>query len=137
VIGEAVRDGYSELFHAYPEAQSASPDQLATFFRSNTDLGGEAISKAVTTFRSLAGLADFSSAISHQRDTGDGDSGANSNGDREVEKPPTPPRTNQPPVVINVNLQLTLPASNDPAVYDALFASLNKNVLSAGTDSDA
>lgn len=141
VLGEAIRSAYSELFHAYPQAQDATVNELTTFFRTRTTSGQDVVTKTTSTFRTLVGLADFSSSENWNDNSGS-DIDENGNGsqpERIDQRTPATAvqRTSQPPVIINVNLQLTLPASEDPAVYDALFESLSKHVLSSGNDIDA
>lgn len=133
-LAQGIREGYADLFHTYSDANLRSEDEISAFMRAQTSLGSETISKAVSTFRSLVGLADFGQdgaasptpPLAEPRIKGSG---------IDRDNPETGQQTmmNRPQgadVTVNVNVQLTLPESTDPTVYDALFFALNKHVLS-------
>lgn len=134
-LAGAIRSAYSELFHTYSDANQATVEDLSNFVRSNTDLGPEAVSKAVTTFRSLVDIADFSGkpASSNDDQENRGDTGRDDQDNQNNREKPA--RNAASGVVINVNLQLSLPATTDPKFFDEFFAALNKHIL-AGTNTD-
>ncbi|HWV22808.1 MAG TPA: DUF5343 domain-containing protein [Thermomicrobiales bacterium] len=141
VLASAIRKSYSELFSAYPDAHDITSQDLTNFVRSNSSLGGEAISKVVSTYRALVGLADFRSpdntasdtdAIGGQGEASERNSQSGTDTREQAVHPDKLVREARKEVVVNVNLQLTLPESTDPSVYEALFAALNKHMLSDG-----
>lgn len=59
VLGEGIRQGYSELYSVYPDAHLRSSTDLEHVFSSSTRAGKQAIQKAVSTFKNLAAEAEF------------------------------------------------------------------------------
>jgi hypothetical protein len=122
VLGEAIKTSYSSLFQTYPEAQNESKETLRDFFSSHTTVAESTLDYIVRTFQSLIKLARFDGKV--------------------VEEPKSltgaklSPSVSQPhlgtkqPVSINVNIELHLPATEDQSIYDKLFESLKKHILS-------
>jgi len=123
VLAQGIREGYKELFETYPDANRKDREALYAFFASKTGKAKKTVDCMVTTFTNLCQLADF-----------------------KAEAPKIPlvsPKAAVPekPAVgtkpekgfiseMHINIQLHLPATNDSTVYDALFKSLRKNLLS-------
>ncbi len=59
VLGEAIREGYAELFAVYPEANQRTQADLAHVFSTSSSGGKQVIGKTESTFRALAEQADF------------------------------------------------------------------------------
>jgi len=59
VLGEGIRQGYSELYAVYPDAHARSNFDLENVFSSSSKAGKQAIQKAVSTFKNLAAEAEF------------------------------------------------------------------------------
>lgn len=59
VLGEGIRQGYTELYAVYPDAHSRSNTDLEHVFSSSSKAGKQAIQKAVSTFKNLAAEAEF------------------------------------------------------------------------------
>ena len=59
VLGDAIREGYAELFAVYPDAPQRSQTDLEHVFSTSSTGGRQVISKLVSTFKSLAELAEF------------------------------------------------------------------------------
>lgn len=64
VLGEAVREAYSELFNLYPDACARSDSELESFFRTRTDGGDQVVKKLVGTFKALCANADMGGRVS-------------------------------------------------------------------------
>jgi hypothetical protein len=135
ILAEGIREGYKDLFGSFPDAQSASEDDLLTFVKGHTSYSDNTANYAVATFKGLVGLADFGDASAEvpaaSQSGSNGSDAPTIPADIARPRPEVAVRQVQGPgVTINVNIQLSLPESNDPAVYDALFAALAKHVLS-------
>ena len=50
VLGEAIREGYSDLFAVYPDAQTRSQTELDHVFSTSSTGGKQVISKTLATF---------------------------------------------------------------------------------------
>ncbi len=59
VLGDAIREGYAELFAVYPDAWQRSQADLEHVFSTSSSGGHQVISKTVSTFKSLAEIAEF------------------------------------------------------------------------------
>jgi len=132
-LAEGIRTGYAALFEMFPYAHLANDSAIAGFIKGSTSLSGSTVDLAVATFKALIQLADFGQA--HPAPNATKTTSSNGAGTKTIpedtsEEPAViDKRVQGPGVTINVNLQLTLPESKDPAVYEALFAALAKHVL--------
>jgi hypothetical protein len=62
VLGEAIRHGYADLYAVYADAHRRSPADLDHVFSTHSSGGKQVINKTISTFRSLAELAEFASS---------------------------------------------------------------------------
>jgi Family of unknown function (DUF5343) len=60
VLGDAVREGYAELFAVYPDANQRSQADLEHVFSTSSSGGKQVVGKTVSTFKALAEQAEFS-----------------------------------------------------------------------------
>jgi hypothetical protein len=63
ILAQGVQQGYRELFEIYPDAHERSSEELESYFSTQSTAGKQVISKTVSTFQTLCGLADFKSAV--------------------------------------------------------------------------
>jgi hypothetical protein len=122
VLAQALRQSYATLFHLYPDAYQKDNEALRHFFSSNTTVGANTLEFMVRTFKTLCENANFEV--------------------EEVTLPPPNASLTPGPVArnlttqgssgytINVNIQLTLPATDNPTIYENLFAAMKKHILS-------
>lgn len=119
VMASAIKNTYSGLFATYQNAHGESDSTLLDYFKEKTGASDKDAGRMVETFRNLCAFADFEAALA-------------------VAPVPEPfPReeaaripTVTPGLTVNINVQLTLPATDDESVYDKLFSSLKNNLLS-------
>jgi len=119
VVATAIRRSYRDLFHTYPDGHRQDDEALHNFFAAHTTVAESTRKFMVGTFKALCELADFEAAPAEVT----------------VVEPTAPavPSALVPSAgikAVNINIQLTLPATDDPAVYDNLFAALKKHLLS-------
>jgi len=126
VIASCIKTAYSELFNLYPNAHEKDAEALRNFFSTRIDGGDKVLTQTVGTFRALSELGDFTAADTLTMPIAKGNAPdiklvpsqllANANNsDRQL--------------VINLNIQLQLPATDNSEIYDKIFQSLKKNVL--------
>jgi hypothetical protein len=133
VMGEAIRIAYAELFKVYSNPLEKSRVDLSNFFKGKTELDEKNVNYVITTFEQLCSMASFnqngelpSSTIT--------DDPSNHPPDIEVplqqQRPPikTGCGTNQ--YTVNLNIELQLPETTNPDVYDKLFESMKKHLFS-------
>jgi hypothetical protein len=130
VMAEAVRDAYTDLFQVNANAQEMTVAEVKAKMKTLTkgQYSDKVIGQMASTFRALVEIADFS-AVNQQSPIAKHDE------EPAVDDRPTPqlPLEGAVPVrqlgglVYNINLHL--PESRDPAVYDALFRSLTVHLF--------
>ena len=133
-MAEALHETYADVFEAYPDAHRKEDSVLISFFGTQADVAHSTLVYMVRTFRTLCTLADFEARA---RPVGAGLSLKAREDRKPMEErpiqvvPPLP--ASDPanrPVTLNVTVQLQLPATDDPKVYEALFAALRKYLMS-------
>lgn len=139
VLAEAIKSGYSDLYHTYPEAHTESTETLVNYVKAHKGVAEDTANKMVQTFHALATQAGLRGATSTaERTPGLTSPNGSDAPEPQVSAGPYVPargvatRSAGSGVTINVNIQLELPESKDPDVYDALFAALSKHILSGG-----
>ncbi len=120
MLAQAVKKAYSDLFTLYPDANRKDNEALRDFFSSNTSVGEKAIQVIIKTFRALVEMADFESDDSIVMPT-------------EIESNQTPLKSttvkNSAGVTVNINIELTIPETDNPKVYDLFFEAMKKHIL--------
>jgi len=139
VMAEGMTDAYADLFELNVNAQNMSRAELKNKMRtlSQGKLNDSVLDKMAMTFTALAKQAEFESLKTV----------ASEGNDRSELPPPSPEVKDKsarapedpPPKIGNgglaieglvYNIQIQLPESRDPKVYDALFESLAKHLRS-------
>ncbi len=135
VLAEGVREAYSDLFQLNKQAHELSRADIKGKLKTLTQgqYGESVLDKMVSTFLALSKNADFAAADESGPseaapiDTGAQEGGGGSTNGTSGELPETSliPRLGG----LVYNIQIQLPESRDPAVYDALFRSLRVHLL--------
>ncbi|MBN2238346.1 MAG: DUF5343 domain-containing protein [Dehalococcoidales bacterium] len=119
IMASALKNGYPELFGTYQDADKRDDATIQNFIASTTQNGSAVVKLMTATFRNLCSLAEFNESSAESNDN--------------IEKNPPKPKIEQgitQPVTINVNIQLQLPATEDPTIYENMFKALKNNLLS-------
>ncbi len=132
VLAERVRASYSVVFdHFGGDPISATDADLCKYFTAHTSTDQDTVQRIVRTFRTLCARAALAPGAP------DGMAGA------EAAAAPPGPRPSlvdtghpsgavdgrgAPATVVNLNIQLTLPATEDAAIYDRFFAAMRKHL---------
>jgi Family of unknown function (DUF5343) len=145
VLAEALEEAYADLFQIRRDAQRMERAELKGKIKTLTQgqVSDSVVDKMAMTFRALADLADFDAPAPDPAGAravvGDDDDGARPTPPRppgaEPSTPPIPPLADAPSAAIKLggfvyNVELHLPESRDPAVYEALFRALKSHLLS-------
>jgi hypothetical protein len=133
VLGTAIKAAYSGLFTLYDNAHQKDDESLYNFFSTHTKLGERALKGVVLTFKALSSLAVF-----------DGTPNLGSTTIAPVASPASASKTSTvspAPITIgkshfpvNINIELQIPASTDPAVYENLFKALKTHLFDPDDD---
>jgi len=130
-LAQALKRTYADLFKTYPDAERKDTEALRNFFSAKTSVGDSTLGLMVRTFKNLAELADL-----------EGEEPEVEEQDEEVEnqnrasakvKVLASHQSHQHPAV-NINIQLQLPATEDGAIYEKLFAAMEKHLFGKETD---
>lgn len=133
IMAQTLKECYAPLFELYTDPCRSDDQDLENFFRTATGRGGRMLKATVDAFRILCKFADF---------------GAPSVPITPTPTPaPTPTPTPTPTPVIqmpvtregvtlNVSIRLELPATQDATVYDKIFQSLKKHLLTPSSERD-
>jgi hypothetical protein len=127
-LAEGVRQAYADLFQINVNANTMSRADVKNKMKtlSQGQYSDSVLDKMASTFKALADQSDFSAL---------GEAPPAPDGQQPGSEQQVPPQEERPPgdgvrlngLVYNINLHL--PESRDPAVYDALFRSLREHIL--------
>jgi hypothetical protein len=124
VLARQIKIAYKGLFATDEHAEKLSRDTVKNRLATITNKDTAVIEKMATTFSTLVGLADF-------RDT-ESLVDIEAEEDASVESPagvaPAPLPAGARGFAFSHTIYINLPASTDPAVYDAIFKSLRENL---------
>ncbi|MGA2162208.1 MAG: DUF5343 domain-containing protein [Methanoregula sp.] len=127
VMAEAIRIAYAEMFKVFSNPLQKSKDELKNFFKGKTDLNDEQIGNLVATFDALCSLADFNQTSDDTSSSPTEDISQKSNGEGAVKIQKV---IGHGQYTVNLNIQLQLPETTNPDVYDKLFESMKKHLFS-------
>jgi len=126
-IAEAIQSAYADLFALYPDAHRKDAESLRNFFRTHTGGGDQVQSKLVQTFQILVEFGDFETPISSDREADQSEPQRGKPAPRHGGGQAVKPLTSG--IALTVNIQLQLPATADPGVYESLFAAMRKHLV--------
>lgn len=126
VLAEAIRDAYGDLFQVNTTAQNLSKQEVLGKFRtlSQGNYSDSVLDKMAMTFLELCKLADFKSKPATNRPEPPADNNEDAIGDQVDELASGQIALGG----LHYNIQIILPESRDPKVYDALFRSLKEHL---------
>jgi hypothetical protein len=135
VLAEGIKEAYDDLFKINVKAYELSDTEVKNKFRTLTQgkKSEDVISKMASTFVTLSSLADWSpdktTTLPHQEKliTEDLPNKSNDINPKEQQEDFAADKINLNG--LHYNIQIHLPESRDPAVYDAIFQSLKKHLL--------
>lgn len=131
-MAQGIIEGYHILYEVYPEAHNEPPNRIVNQFQTQLNVSEATAKYAETTFRILCEFADFTSPSSIKADTDLPDQLSEKETILESQiKPPIPSTKNgKRDVAININIQISLPVTEDAKVYDKIFEALKKHFFS-------
>jgi hypothetical protein len=132
VLGEAVRDAYSDIFVLKAKPTNADRPMIAGKYRSSYNLSDNSADRSAATFLALLQLSDpetvHASPIAHKPSE-----------PRPLSEEMTPSRKEpsaastmdplQSKVELHYDIQIHLPATKDLEVYNAIFKSLRSHLI--------
>ncbi|MBD3339339.1 MAG: hypothetical protein GF353_09530 [Candidatus Lokiarchaeota archaeon] len=126
-MAEAIKKGYVEIFNRNVNADKLSRDDLKGLVIEITGLekDSQVVQKICKTFENLKGYADFKKSMTTVKEDTSDTSGSKSEPLTPVEES----QMNDLGVNLSYTINLVLPKTDDPAVFNAIFKSLRENLL--------
>ena len=130
VIAEAVRDAYQDLFKVNVKANEMTKSDVINKLKTlgQGQIGDSVLDKMAMTFTALVKLGDFQSTSAPGSAATTNAQNARDKEEQGDKKPFAEHGTLKLGGLV-YNIQIVLPESRDPAVYDALFQSLRRHLL--------
>ena len=140
VLADGIRDAYSDLFNVNKNAQTLTVEEVRNKLKTLT-LGQKSdnvVSLMANTFKALSDLADWKAvppaAAPPTPPAPLSAAGNKKPGSQTETPPPAPPKALAADLVggqllqLHYDIQIHLPESRDPAVYEAIFAALRRHL---------
>lgn len=127
VIAEALREAYSDLFTVNEKAHESSAPELKGAFARITGSSESVAEKMAMTFRSFSDLADYDKSPEIQQKLVEDEHIDNHPAQKEEENNHVGFSKGAMP--LHHDIHIHLPVSNDVEVYDAIFRSINRNLM--------
>lgn len=126
VMAKRIRASYSDLFQASEYAYNLTKDDLINKLMTliGVSKDDKTVPKVAATFMELCKLADFEGTIP-STNNGNG----NSNDQEKYSEVEKIESVSKHKLGISYTINLNLPATNDPSVFNAIFKSLKENLL--------
>jgi hypothetical protein len=137
VLADAMREAYGDLFAINTRAQELSTEEVKNKLRTLTQgkKSDVVLSRMASTFRALASLADWD-AQPEPATLPAPPVSSTTDGQPPAATPPAPappPQTTSTSAIVtpelHYNIQIHLPESRDPAVFDAIFQALRRHLF--------
>ncbi len=123
VMAKAIRTAYSDLFNVYSDAYRRDNETLRDYFSTQRKVSERTLDLIVRTFTVLCELADFEAVAV------DVPEAPTSIAPAPTLAIPSPTVSREPSgMTVNINIQLTLPATEDASIYEKLFAAMRKHL---------
>lgn len=132
VMASALQKAYADLFEIYPDACERDEQSLKDFFTPTTDAGEQVVVQTAATFKVLCGFADFKAVTKEEKGKEKGDEEHKEKAGHEEGKGVQ----TSAGMTINLNIQLTLPITENEKVYENIFKALKDNLLSQESKTD-
>jgi uncharacterized membrane protein YkvA (DUF1232 family) len=131
VMANALREGYASLFSRYKNAQEKDDEALRNLVSGQSSQSKATVGKIVKTFKTLCEYANFNgeAPLTELEPISESQKAVIYPIKKDIEEISLARKVNEM-YTININIELTLPATNDSQIYDKLFESMKKHLLS-------
>jgi len=138
VMGEAVKEAYSDIFVIRSNPSQADKAIIQGKFKSTFNLSDVVASRAANTFLSLVELSDYE--VAEQSEGNGKDDNLSETDSPNVETPDPESANSKPntnvvdPIKLNklemrYNIQIHVPATKDIEVYNSIFKSIREHLI--------
>lgn len=128
-LGACLRQGYSDLFEFYPDANLRDDEALNSYFRGNSDGSAEDVGRMVTAFTAVRDIARFEADVASAPEPVKASSNGQTGGSAHPGALPVAvgPASNAP--TININIQLQLPSDATGEIYEKFFEAMRSKLF--------
>jgi hypothetical protein len=123
VLAKCEKASYPDLFRLHPDAYRKDNETLSNFFRTETGLGAQAVTYMVRTFKAIISLADFDTEI---EDVASPVQLVDESSRIQLLQKAIPTEGG---LTVNLNVQLSLPITDNVQIYEQIFKLLGKHLL--------
>ena len=113
IMAEMLTATYDGLFSTYPDAYQKDNEALRNYFSTHSKVGEDTVTLIVRTFKALCEMSDFD-APSAKADNAPAKPAKEIPSSTSAKTMPLPSTS---AMVVNLNIQLTLPATEDAEIY--------------------
>jgi hypothetical protein len=125
VMADSLRKAYADLFKTYANPLEKGKGVLEDFFaKTKTTVKKGVLGLYVDTFKTLAEFADFG-AEPYKETAGEEEEEIEPKGKKKLQGMPQVPEG----FAINLNIQITLPVTDDAKVYENIFKALKEHIF--------
>jgi hypothetical protein len=128
VLAKGMRKGYNDLFEMYPDANRKDRDSLYAYFSTKTQKAKNTVDLIVNTFVNLCQLADFGGEVSIIETERKNDQSSNNQEGTDKRKKQILAQMPEG-FAVNMNIQITLPVTEDAKVYENIFKALREQLF--------
>jgi hypothetical protein len=129
LMASLVKNAYADLFTDFPDADRRDNKTLINWFKTKMGVNERTATYTASTFKVLCSFADFVPAEEKEVAVDEEKEPVTEEAILEKAKLLMKREEITPGLIINVNIQLALPATENVDVYDKIFKSLKENIL--------
>ncbi|MFZ5672530.1 MAG: DUF5343 domain-containing protein [Pseudomonadota bacterium] len=129
VLGNAIRQGYADLFALYPDANARSVADITHVFSTSSSGGQQVIAKTVQTFRALVEEASFEGGWEAASTLEAGPLHTPAVTEPSLQRS----NSNPPGASLHIDIQIHISPESNAEQIDQIFASMAKHLYGAKT----
>ena len=123
-MSKCLKSAYSELFGLYGDAYNRTNEELKDFFSTRTKGGDLVQSLTVSTFKTLCEFANFKLEQPEEEIKQGKSEGKGERDEKKTQIPQMPQG-----LAVNMNIQITLPITEDAKVYENIFKAIREQLF--------
>ncbi|MBI4200389.1 MAG: DUF5343 domain-containing protein [Chloroflexi bacterium] len=127
LLASSIREGYSDLFQRYPDANQRDDETLRNFFSTQTTAGKVAVELTLRTFKAICNLADFAAGpqavVRGLPPPLDARTTPQASGEALAQREA---RITEP--TVHIDIQIHIDSSASPEQIDQIFASMARHL---------
>jgi hypothetical protein len=125
VMADAIREGWSPLFALYPDANRKDDEAVRNWMRTaNPSIAESTIGRALSTFRAVCKLGEFDAATTPAPSVD-----AQPTSTTAAIASATLPTASHGGLVINLNIELHIPPTENGEIYEKFFAAMKRHLF--------